>query len=131
MGDHHHKIPQLGIVHLIEKIMKTAALYDEGVNELEHAGLSAMEAVKVNPPRIAECVGHYECKLNRIIEMGVGYHIIGDVVDISIDEEYASMSREERTQKIKLPIAFGAPVGQYHYFWGVPGEIIRSELEKR
>ena len=99
--------------HLIDKIMKTAVLHDEGVNELEQAGLTEMPAVKVKPPRIAECVGHYECKLNRIIEMGAGYHIIGDVVDISINEEYAAMSRDERTQKIKLPIAFGAPVGQY------------------
>lgn len=117
--------------HLIDKIMTTAVLYDDGVNELEKAGLTAMPAVKVKPPRIAECAGHYECKLNQIIEMGAGYHIIGDVVDISINEEYAAMSRDERTQKIKLPIAFGAPVGQYHYCWGVPGEMIRSEWEKR
>jgi len=118
-------------VHLIDKIMKTAVLYDEDVNELEEAGLTAMPAVKGKPPRVEECVGHYECKLNRIIEMGAGYHIIGDVVDISINTEYAAMSRDERTQKIKLPIAFGAPVGQYHYFWGVPGELIRSEWEKK
>jgi flavin reductase (DIM6/NTAB) family NADH-FMN oxidoreductase RutF len=38
-------------VHLIDKIMKTAVLYDEDVNELEQAGLTAMPAVKVKLPR--------------------------------------------------------------------------------
>lgn len=117
--------------HLIKAIMKTAVLYDEGVNELQEAGLHEMPSAKVKPPRIAECAGHYECKLNRIIEMGSGYHIIGDVVDISLNKEYAAMSREERTEKIKLPIAFGAPVGQWYYYFGVPGEMIKAEWEKK
>jgi len=117
-------------VNLVKEIMKTAVLYDEGVNELNMAGLTAMPAAKVKPPRIAECAGHYECKLNRIIEMGSGYHIIGDVVDISLNKDYAAMDRDERTSKIKLPIALGAPVGQWHYFFGVPGEIIKAEWEK-
>jgi len=116
--------------HLIDQIMTTAVMYDEGINELEKAGLNQMPAVKVKPPRITECVGHYECKLNRIIEMGAGYHIIGDVVDISLNAECAAMSREERTEKIKLPIAFGAPVGQWHFYWGVPGKIIKSEWQQ-
>jgi flavin reductase (DIM6/NTAB) family NADH-FMN oxidoreductase RutF len=117
-------------VNLVKEIMKTAVLYDEGVNELNMAGLTAMPAARVKPPRIAECAGHYECKLNRIIEMGSGYHIIGDVVDISLNKDYAAMDRDERTSKIKLPIALGAPVGQWHYFFGVPGEIIKAEWEK-
>jgi len=117
--------------HLIDQIMKTAVFYDEGVNELEKAGLHEMPAIKVKPPRIMECAGHYECTLNRIIEMGAGYHIIGDVVDISLNKDYAAMSREERTEKIKLPIAFGAPVGQWYYFWGIPGETIKAEWEKK
>ena len=116
-------------VNLVKEIMKTAVLYDEGVNELNMAGLTAMPAARVKPPRIAECAGHYECKLNRIIEMGSGYHIIGDVVDISLNKDYAAMDRDERTSKIKLPIALGAPVGQWHYFFGVPGEIIKAEWE--
>ena len=116
-------------VHLIKAIMKTAVLYDEGVNELEMAGLTAIPAMKVKPPRIAECAGHYECKLNRIIEVGAGYHIIGDVVDISLNKEYAAMDREERSRKIKLPISLGAPVGQWYYYFGIPGEIIKAEWE--
>jgi len=117
--------------HLIDQIMKTAVFHDEGVNELKEAGLAEMPAVKVKPPRIEECAGHYECKLNRIIEMGAGYHIIGDVVDISLNKDYAAMSREERTEKIKLPIAFGAPVGQWYYFWGIPGGTIKAEWEQK
>ena len=44
--------------HLIDQIMKTAVFYDEGVNELEKAGLHEMPAIKVKPPRIMECAGH-------------------------------------------------------------------------
>ena len=117
--------------HLIDQIMKTAVLYDEGINELEEAGLTEIPAVKVKPPRIAECAGHYECKLNRILEMGAGYHIIGDVVDISLNADYASMTREERTEKIKLPIGFGAPVGQWYYYFGIPGEVIKADWPKK
>ena len=52
-----------------------------------------------------------------------------DVVDISLNKDYAAMDRYERAKKIKLPIALGAPVGQWHYFFGVPGEIIKAEWE--
>ena len=119
-------------VHLIDAIMETGKLYPEGVNELKKANLTEIPAIKVKPPRIAECVGHYECKLNRIIPMGhAGYHIIGDVVDISINKELTAMTREERARKVKLPIAFGAPVGEDYYFWGVPSDdIIKSKWGK-
>ena len=69
--------------------------------------------------------------VNHIMEMGAGYHIIGDVVDISLSADYAAMSREERTEKIKLPIAFGAPVGKWYYYFGIPGEMIKADWQKK
>jgi len=117
--------------HLHEAIMKTAVRYNEGVSELAEAGLHPIPAAKVKPPRIAECAGHYECTLNRIIELGADYHIIGDVVDVSLNKEYAEMSSEERAEKIKLPIAFGAPEGQKKYMLGLPGKIIKEEWKHK
>jgi hypothetical protein len=46
-------------------------------------------------------------------------------------KEYALTSREERTKKIKLPIAFVAPVGEWYYFFGIPGEVIKAEWEHK
>ncbi|OGL43541.1 MAG: hypothetical protein A2W05_10030 [Candidatus Schekmanbacteria bacterium RBG_16_38_10] len=119
-------------VHLTDKIMKTGNLYPEDVNELKEANLTEIPANKVKPPRIAECAGHYECRLNRIIEMGKsGYHIIGDVVDISVNKEISEMDREERIKNIKLPIAYGGPVGKPYYFFGTPSdEVIKAPYDK-
>jgi len=109
----------------IKETMITGRFYDDGVNELKEAGFTEIPSNKVKPPRIAECVGHYECKLNKIIPMGKhGYHIIGDVVDISLNKNIPEMTREERIKNIKLPIAYGGPVGEMHYFWGIPSDTV-------
>lgn len=113
---------------IIKETMITGRRYGDGVNELEKAGLTAISSEKVKPPRIKECVGHYECKLDRIIPMGKsGYHIIGNVVDISINENIVGMTREEKLKNIKLQIGFGGPVGENYYFFGVPSdEIVKA-----
>jgi len=52
---------------LIEKVAKTGLMYSDGVNEIDKAGLTAIPALKVKPPRLEECFQHIECRLNQII----------------------------------------------------------------
>ena len=51
---------------LMKQVCETGRFYPGGVNELKKAGLSAIPALKVTPPRIKECYQHIECRLHYI-----------------------------------------------------------------
>lgn len=71
---------------IIDKVLKAAILTMEpcppGVNEIERAGLTPIPSEKVRPPRIQECVAHYECVLDWHKE-GL---IVGRAVAASVDK---------------------------------------------
>lgn len=71
---------------IIDKVLNAAVLTTEpcppGVNEVERAGLNPIPSEKVRPPRIRECVAHYECVLDWHKE-GL---IVGRVVAVSVDK---------------------------------------------
>lgn len=68
------------------KILKAALITVNpclpGVNEIEKAGLTPIPSEKVKPPRIKECVAHYECVLDWYREA----LIVGKTVAVSVDE---------------------------------------------
>lgn len=68
------------------KILKAALITVNpcpiGVNEIEKAGLTPIPSEKVRPPRIEECVAHYECVLDWYREA----LIVGKTVAVSVDE---------------------------------------------
>ncbi len=94
---------------------------------VEAAGLTAIPAERVRPPRIAECRAHLECVLDRHVAYGDEVVFLGRIVAASLDEEllgaadpYAAMRLfgflEERTygvveRAVRLPPepAAGAP----------------------
>jgi len=59
----------------------------EEESEFEKTGLTAIPSVKVKPPRVAEVPIHFECKLERVIELGPYRHplVIGEVVYFHVD----------------------------------------------
>jgi len=48
---------------VLEKMQVTALPFPKGVNELEVAQLTAIPSKVVKPPRIGECLSHFECKV--------------------------------------------------------------------
>ena len=46
-----------------------------------------MPAVKVRPPRIAECKAHLECILDRHLAYGDEVILVGQIVAVSVDRE--------------------------------------------
>ena len=84
---------------IASKVLKAAIVTANpcpaGVNEIESAGLTPIPSEKVRPPRIKECVAHYECLLD--------WHrqdlIFGKVVAVSVDK-----SLIDRTEKRKLMV---------------------------
>ena len=70
---------------------KTAADYPYGVDEIQKAGLTAVAGERVKSPRIGESPASFECKVDRIIELGQPGRgnslVLGEVVLIHVKEE--------------------------------------------
>lgn len=61
-----------------------AASLPPGVNELEHAGLSAAPCSVVKAPRIAEAPAALECRSWGILEIGDNRLILGEVLRVHV-----------------------------------------------
>jgi flavin reductase (DIM6/NTAB) family NADH-FMN oxidoreductase RutF len=84
---------------LLEQVAVTGRLFDEGVNELEKAGLTAIASLQVKPPRIEECYQHIECRLASVIRPNESQiNFIGDIVSISMNEELLGKDRQAKMQ---------------------------------
>jgi flavin reductase (DIM6/NTAB) family NADH-FMN oxidoreductase RutF len=73
---------------IIGKVLKVAKITvnpsPPGVNEIERAGLTPIPSEEVRPPRIEECVAHYEC----LLEWHKEALIFGKVVAVSVDKSF-------------------------------------------
>ena len=99
---------------LIEKVAKTGLMYSAGVNEIDKAGLTAVPALKVKPPRLEECFQHIECRLNQIIRPNESQNnFIGDVLSISINEELLNKGREEMLKIADPLLLFGMDISRF------------------
>ena len=74
----------------LEQVRVVGLPFARGVNELEKAGLTTLPSTKVKPPRVAECLRHFECEvvwakewLNRMMVVGgvVAASTYADCVD--------------------------------------------------
>jgi len=99
---------------IMDKVLKAALITMNpcpiGVNEIEKAGLTPIASEKVRPPRIKECVAHYECVLDWYRE-GI---IVGKTVAVSVDE-----SLMEGKDSRKMTLIGGGAADSY----GVVGQI--------
>ncbi len=99
---------------LIEKVAKTGLMYSAGVNEVDKAGLTAVPALKVKPPRLEECFQHIECCLNQIIRPNESQNnFIGDVLSISMNEELLNKGREEMLKIADPLLLFGMDISRF------------------
>ena len=104
---------------LLEKVAQTGLLYPEGVNELEKAGLTALPAVKVKSPRVAECYQHLECRLNQIIRPNDNQmNFVGDIVAISLNEELTGKSKSERVKAANPLFLLGMDISTFTGLYG-------------
>ena len=61
-----------------------AATLPPGVNELDHAGLTAAPSTAVKPPRILEAPASLECRHHSTLEIGDNRLIIGEVLRVHV-----------------------------------------------
>lgn len=85
----------LATYDLRDAVNATSSPLPRGVNEMEHAGLTAAPSRIIRPPRVAESPCALECKVTDIVSMKthtgepVDCHVVfGEVVGVHIDDRY-------------------------------------------
>jgi flavin reductase (DIM6/NTAB) family NADH-FMN oxidoreductase RutF len=114
----------------LEDLMETARFYPEGVNELEHTRFTTIPSRKVKPPSIAECPQIAECTVDEIIQLEKSSSIvIGNIEAIVVDEGLEEIGREERIQRMNLPIGLGDEDRQ-EYFYTTADRLLKYQLKE-
>lgn len=95
----------------LEKVRIVGLPFAPGVSELDKAGLTALPATVVKPPRIAECPRHFECKVEWTKEWSGRLMIVGKVVAASVDADCVDGEGYVLWDKVKSAHYCGAPYG--------------------
>ena len=90
---------------------------------VEAAGLTPLPALRVKPPRVAECRAHLECTLERHLTYGSEVLLIGRIVAASADASVVEASDPFRVMKTFVYLEAGT--------YGVIGEARRIPSRKR
>ncbi|MGH2752123.1 MAG: flavin reductase family protein [Actinomycetota bacterium] len=69
-----------------EQMNLTAADFPPDEDEFAWANLGDEPSKSVRPPRVARAAGAFECTLNRIVSIGNGHMVFGDVRNVVVDE---------------------------------------------
>ena len=72
---------------MLDKVLVCGLPFKAGIDELVKAGLAALPARKVTPPRIAECRSHFECSVAWTKPWENRLMVCGKVEAVSIDED--------------------------------------------
>jgi flavin reductase (DIM6/NTAB) family NADH-FMN oxidoreductase RutF len=95
----------------LEAVRVVGLPFAPGKSEIEPAGLTALPARKVRPPRIAECPRHFECQVVWTKEWSNRVMIVGEVVAASVDEDCIDKDGYVLWDKVKSAHYCGAPYG--------------------
>jgi flavin reductase (DIM6/NTAB) family NADH-FMN oxidoreductase RutF len=106
-----------------QQMVDSANGFPEDDSEFAETGLTPIAAVRVKAPRVKEAPIHFECKLERILELGPKRQalVIGEVVHIHVDpacmtDGYIDMRKLD-------------PVGRLNgFFYATLGEILQREF---
>jgi flavin reductase (DIM6/NTAB) family NADH-FMN oxidoreductase RutF len=98
---------------LLEKACILGLPFAPGVNELDKAGLTALPARKVRPPRILECHRHFECEVEWTKEWGKRVMIVGNAVAASVDADCVDERGFLRFDRVKPVQYCGAPYQKF------------------
>jgi flavin reductase (DIM6/NTAB) family NADH-FMN oxidoreductase RutF len=71
-----------------EQMNITAIEFEQGIDELEQAGLTPVPSVRVKPPRIAESPVSMECELMQIVDLGETGLVLGRVLAMHVRDEF-------------------------------------------
>lgn len=96
---------------LLEKVRVIGLPFDRGVCELDKAGLTALPAKVVRPPRVAEFPRHFECRVEWTHEWVHRTMVCGKVVAASVDEDCVNQAGGLVWERAKPAHFCGRPYG--------------------
>jgi len=77
-----------------DEMNQTAAEFDKEISEFEAVGIASTPSSCVKPPRVAQSLAQFECRLNRVIHLAPGPAganiVIGDIVQFHVADELIS-----------------------------------------
>ncbi|MGB3590441.1 MAG: flavin reductase family protein [Nonlabens sp.] len=89
---------------IVQQMSLSSTEYDAGVDEFLKSGLTAVDSIKVAPPRVAESPVQFECKVKEIVELGqeggAGNLIICEVVMVHVND--AVLDADEKIDPFKI-----------------------------
>lgn len=83
----------VSLVHrdMAESMNLTSKGYAHGVSEWDISGFTPLPSIRVKPPRVAESLVHFECKLFQVVAHGEGSgaarYVIGEVLAAHLSPE--------------------------------------------
>ncbi len=96
---------------MVQQVSLSSTEYDEGVNEFEKAGLTALKSDVVKPFRVKESPVQFECKVAKVEALGndggAGNLIFCEVVKIHLDKSVLNEAGGIDQQKIDLVARMG------------------------
>jgi flavin reductase (DIM6/NTAB) family NADH-FMN oxidoreductase RutF len=110
---------------VLEKVRVVGLPFARGVNELEKAGLTALPARRVKPPRILECPRHFECEVAWTHEWLGRLMVVGRVVAASVDADKVDANGYVLWDRVKSAHFCGAP---YHNMFVAAHETMAVDI---
>mgnify|MGYP000400970690 CR=1 FL=1 len=85
--------------------------FDNGINEFEKSGLTALKSELVKPPRVLESPVQFECKVKEVLHLGndggAGNLVVSEVVKIHVAEDVFGKDGNIDPQKLDLMARMG------------------------
>ncbi|HIE33546.1 MAG TPA: flavin reductase family protein [Candidatus Altiarchaeales archaeon] len=71
---------------ILENLWVCGNGFPRGVNEIEESGLAEEKSETVKAPRIKECIGWFECKLESEVDVGDHIIVIGKIINAEVKD---------------------------------------------
>lgn len=90
---------------------ETAAVLPYGESEFDKAGLATAPSLTVRPPRVAAAPAAFECKLDRIVNIGEGpmaaHVIFGRILSLHVGDDLLGADGKPDSAKLDLVARMG------------------------
>lgn len=90
--------------HQLEAINATATEFEAGRSEFREVSIATEPSRLVAPPRVADSPAALECELERIVEVGDSFLVLGRVVNVAVSDNVYNDQRRPDAQLLN-PVA--------------------------
>lgn len=110
---------------LADAANRTSAPYGPEVDEFAAAGLDKEASAAVVPPRVAGSPAVFECALERVVEAGDGFVVVGRVVHLAVAEDV--LVTDERGHRLPDARRLDPMTRLGRNEWGTLGEVLEMD----